>query len=335
MAMTEIEIQDATTNEMDEVPEPLTQGASVAARKAEKTMFLFRVFMAELLVTFMFLFTVMALGVNNARDKKSVSGIEPAIVTGFCAVAMIYSFADVSGAHFNPAVTFATMVTRKTSIKKGLCYIGAQLLASILATFWVGVLFGFDEIDALNVQPWQGSNSTDDTGNTIKAASVFQAFLMETTLTFILCYVIFATAFSNIDTDNIELNKVLADKKIASVKTKDLTIYNVSGNSKAGFAGLAIGFTLGFLTMIGGNVSGGAFNPARVFGPAICTGFIFREGYVWLYWVGDFAGAAAAGVLQHFFNTVQRFEKEGHVTTREVLKSFVPRELEQFTNLGK
>ena len=42
-----------------------------------------------------------------------------AISSAFVSVALIYSFADVSGAHFNPAVTFATMVTGKTSIKKG------------------------------------------------------------------------------------------------------------------------------------------------------------------------------------------------------------------------
>eukprot|EP00906_Rhabdomonas_costata_P027639 RCo039212 len=311
-AMQEVEINEVPPNELDEVPEALT--APEAAPKREKKMFLFRVFMAELLVTFLFLFSVMAMGVNLSKANKSPTGVESAIVTGFCAVAMIYSFADVSGAHFNPAVTFATMVTRKTSIKKGLCYIAAQLLASVLATFWIGCLFNFDQIESLNVMP-------NDQGTLL-----FQAFLMETTLTFILCYVIFATAFSTIDTSNVELTKVLSDKKIASVKTKDLTVYNVSGNSKAGFAGIAIGFTLGFLTMIGGSVSGGAFNPARVFGPAVCTGYIFTKGSLWLYWVGDFCGAAMAGVLQHFFATVQRFEKEG-VTAGKLATAFVPREL--------
>jgi glycerol uptake facilitator-like aquaporin len=38
-----------------------------------------------------------------------------------------------------------------------------------------------------------------------------------------------------------------------------LTIKTASGNTKAGFAPISIGFTLGFLGLIGGTVSGGAF----------------------------------------------------------------------------
>ena len=66
--------------------------------------------LGEGLVTFLFLFIVMAATVNNGRQEVPENLVLGAIVTGFAAVALIYSFADVSGAHFNPAVTFATMV---------------------------------------------------------------------------------------------------------------------------------------------------------------------------------------------------------------------------------
>ena len=72
-----------------------------------------------------------------------------------------------------------------------------------------------------------------------------------------------------------------------------------SGNTKAGFAPVAIGFTLGFLCLIGGTVSGGAFNPARAFGPTLVSGSGW--GYHWIYWVGDFLGAGLAGYAQSFF----------------------------------
>jgi hypothetical protein len=72
-----------------------------------------------------------------------------------------------------------------------------------------------------------------------------------------------------------------------------------SGNTKAGFAPLAIGFTLGFLGLIGGTVSGGAFNPARVFGPAFLSGQGWK--YQWIYWVADFVGAGLAGLTQSIF----------------------------------
>jgi glycerol uptake facilitator-like aquaporin len=47
----------------------------------------------------------------------------------------------VSGAHFNPAVTFATIVTRKMSVKKGLLFIGIQLIASIFATLALMIVY--------------------------------------------------------------------------------------------------------------------------------------------------------------------------------------------------
>jgi len=63
----------------------------------------------------------MATAYNNSRSSaaafSSIALIE-ALCTGFCATALIYSFADVSGAHFNPAVSFATFVTGKISFVK-------------------------------------------------------------------------------------------------------------------------------------------------------------------------------------------------------------------------
>lgn len=59
-------------------------------------------------------------------------------------------------------------------------------------------------------------------------------------------------------------------------------------------APIAIGSTLGFLCLIGSSVSGGAFNPARVFGPAILAN---QWANVELYFVAGFLGAAVAGIL--------------------------------------
>lgn len=99
---------------------------------------------------------------------------------------------------------------------------------------------------------------------------------METILSFILVYVIFAVAFDTVDSstqnsalkiinDNgDELDSETTDRK--TIGGRNLTIYATNGSSKAGFAPISIGLTLGFLCFIGGSVSGGAFNPARVFG---------------------------------------------------------------------
>jgi MIP family channel proteins len=63
------------------------------------------------------------------------------------------------------------------------------------------------------------------------------------------------------------------------------------------WAPLAIGTTLGFLVMVGGPLTGGAFNPARWFGPAL-VGNSFGD--VWPYLVGPIAGALLAAVVYKF-----------------------------------
>lgn len=96
-----------------------------------------------------------------------------------------------------------------------------------------------------------------------------------------------------------------------------LTVKTTSGNTKAGFAPIAIGFTLGFLTLLGGSVSGGAFNPARVFGPAIISG---RWSHQELYWIADFIGAAMAGFAQSLF-AHEAQQTSSNIKAKNVIKS--------------
>lgn len=84
----------------------------------------------------------MAVVVNDSRNPNtSENAVLGCLATALCSVALIYSFADVSGAHFNPAVTFATMITGKTAVKKGLSYIAIQMFASVIATFALMVVY--------------------------------------------------------------------------------------------------------------------------------------------------------------------------------------------------
>ena len=64
--------------------------------------------------------------------------------------------------------------------------------------------------------------------------------------------------------------------------------------ASSGFAGVAIGLVVLFGAMIGGTISGGAMNPARVFGPALASGQ-FTHHYVW--WLGPILGGIAAGFV--------------------------------------
>jgi MIP family channel proteins len=63
------------------------------------------------------------------------------------------------------------------------------------------------------------------------------------------------------------------------------------------WAPLAIGTTLGFIVMVGGPLTGGSFNPARWFGPALVGN---EWGGVWPYIVGPLVGALLAAVVYRF-----------------------------------
>jgi glycerol uptake facilitator len=70
-----------------------------------------------------------------------------------------------------------------------------------------------------------------------------------------------------------------------------------SRKSVKDWAPLAIGTTLGFIVMVGGPLTGGSFNPARWFGPALVSG---EWGGVWPYLVGPIVGSLLAAVVYRF-----------------------------------
>lgn len=63
------------------------------------------------------------------------------------------------------------------------------------------------------------------------------------------------------------------------------------------WAPLAIGTTLGFIVMVGGPLTGGAFNPARWFGPALVAN---DWGGVWPYLLGPILGSLLAAAVFKF-----------------------------------
>jgi glycerol uptake facilitator len=63
------------------------------------------------------------------------------------------------------------------------------------------------------------------------------------------------------------------------------------------WAPLAIGTTLGFIVMVGGPLTGGSFNPARWFGPALVGN---EWGGVWPYLVGPLVGSLLAAAVFKF-----------------------------------
>ncbi|MBZ0108501.1 MAG: aquaporin [Candidatus Scalindua rubra] len=95
-----------------------------------------------------------------------------------------------------------------------------------------------------------------------EGAGAWKATSIECLVTFLFVFTIFATA---------------VDKRASKV-----------------LAGVAIGLVYLFGVSVSTALSGGALNPARVFGPAVVSGN-FDSHYVW--WLGPVSGAVAAGFL--------------------------------------
>ncbi len=220
-----------------------------------------------------------------------------AFVQGLQAIAVCFAFSGVSGAHFNSAVSFALWLTGKLSNRKVILYILVQLLASVLSMGIVVSMFKYDNVDMARV-----CTVTPESGGD-KLSFVFAS---EFFMTFILVFTAFTVVFEDAEEQK---------KQNMSFQTigdsRGLTLYASTPQSKAGFAPFAIGFTVFSLCLIHGE-SGGAFNPSRMFGPALISG---KWDYLWLYWIAQFLGAAVAGLLVH---NVQRFGIELKSSTNEV-----------------
>lgn len=62
-------------------------------------------------------------------------------------------------------------------------------------------------------------------------------------------------------------------------------------------SGMMVGALLTIVLFVGGSITGGSVNPARVFGPSL----IYNEwAYTWSYWVGGILGGLLATAVYHY-----------------------------------
>lgn len=128
-------------------------------------------YISEFIGTFALIFCgTGAMTVNEITNGADLTHIGVAITWGLIVMAMIYAFGEISGAHFNPAVTIAFAYAKRFSWKEVPKYIIAQLVGALLASVMLWVLFPTSEFY----------------GATLPTVVPWRAFILELLLTFFL-----------------------------------------------------------------------------------------------------------------------------------------------------
>lgn len=216
---------------------------------------------AEFIATALFVF----IGAGSVIAAMAASGNEMttgallciAFAHGLAIMLLVSATANISGGHINPAVTIAAALTGEIGISKGILFIIAQV---------VGAIFGAFLLNIIVPDTYAGNLGAHGLGNLVDGTN--SALLAEIILTFVLVFVIFATAI---------------DKRGLS-----------------NYAPAAIGLVVLVDHLVGVQMTGASMNPARSIGPAVIAGVWDDH---WLYWVGPITGGLlAAFVYKLTFN---------------------------------
>jgi len=183
-----------------------------------------------------------------------------ALAFGLVLVALVYAIGPISGCHVNPAVTLGFMVSGRMKLREGIGYLVAQFGGGIVGAYLLYWMFTTSPMYHRGIQ----GLGTDGYGaKSTLLVSPGGAFLIEVVLTAVFVMVV-----------------LFATRKAAI----------------QGAAGVAIGFALTIVHLIGIPLTGTSVNPARSLGPAVVVGgTAFNQ--VWLFIVAPLVGAIVAAAI--------------------------------------
>jgi len=135
-------------------------------------------YIAEVVGTFALVFCGTGAVIINQETNGAVSHVGIAITFGLIVMAMIYTLGDISGAHFNPAVSIAFVFAKRFPLKQLLPYIISQITGALVASLILKFLFPLNQF----------------LGSTTPQGTALQSFILELLLTFFLMLVIINVA---------------------------------------------------------------------------------------------------------------------------------------------
>ena len=143
-------------------------------------------YLSEIIGTFSMIFCGCGAMVINDFTGGTITHPGVAITWGLIVMTMIYAFGDISGAHFNPAVTVGFAVAKKFRWKEVPKYIVSQFTGAIAASLLLLYLF-----------------PDSDLGATIPTIEPLKVFIIELLLSFFLMVVII-----NVSTGSKEIGPI-------------------------------------------------------------------------------------------------------------------------------
>jgi len=198
-----------------------------------------------------------------AFPELGIGFVGVALAFGLTVLTMAYAVGHISGAHFNPAVSFGLWAGKRFSGKELLPYIVAQVLGAMFA----GLVLYLIASGKAGFSTDGGFASNGYGEHSPGGYSMLSALIAEVVLTAMFLMVIMGAT----------------DKK-----------------APAGFAPLAIGLALTLIHLISIPVTNTSVNPARSTGVAIFAGgWAIQQ--LWLFWVAPIVGGIIGGVLYNFF----------------------------------
>jgi len=82
---------------------------------------------------------IMAESLSNGNDAIALIG--NTLATGAILYVLIKMFSSISGAHFNPAVSFIFFLKNEIELKDFLCYMLVQVVSGVVAVFTIHYIF--------------------------------------------------------------------------------------------------------------------------------------------------------------------------------------------------
>ena len=131
-------------------------------------------YIAEFIGTFALVFCGTGAIIINQETNGVIGHSGIAATFGLIVMCMIYTFGELSGAQFNPAVTIGFALSGRFEKKEVLPYIGSQIMGAFLATLILKFLFPLNH----------------NLGATLPVGSQMQSFILEVILTYFLMLVI-------------------------------------------------------------------------------------------------------------------------------------------------